>query len=352
LSTNLTAGLVGFTGSGKTTVFNLLTGQAVTDRGRTNVAVAQVPDRRVDFLSGLFKPRRTVYAQIQFSDVPGLVPDNRAAAAQFLSGIRDADLVICVLNAFTAGTDPLADLTALAVELLLVDMEVLERRLQRIHSGKKPTPQTDRERELLLRCLAWLEQEKRLNTLELDPEERVLLRNFGFLTDKPYLAVVNLDETGMRGRNYPNRRELAAYAAGEGIPVVELCALWEMEITQLPPEDRAAFMADLGLTESGIDRVARETYRRLGLISFFTVGEDEVKAWTVAAGTPAVKAAGRIHSDIERGFIRAEVYHYEDLATCGSVAAVREKGRFRLEGRDYPVKDGDIINFRFNVGKK
>ncbi len=352
MTTNLTAGLVGFTGSGKTTVFNLLTGQTVqvSDRARTNVGMARVPDPRVDLLSTLFKPRRTVYAQIQFSDVPGLVPDNRAAAAQFLSGIRDVDLLIYILNSFADDCpDPLRDLTALSVELLLVDMEVVERRLERIRGGKKPTPQLEEERELLTRCLSWLEQERRLDSLELDPAEKVLLRNFGFLTDKPVMAVVNLDEAG---RSYPNRRELTAYAAAEGIPVVELCGRMEMEINQLAPEDRAAFMADLGIEESGIDRVAREAYRRLGLVSFFTVGEDEVKAWTVQAGTHAVRAAGRIHSDIERGFIRAEVYHYNDLAESGTVAAVREKGRFRLEGKDYPVKDGDIINFRFNVGKK
>jgi GTP-binding protein YchF len=352
VATNLTAGLVGFTGSGKTTVFNLLTGQTVqvSDRARTNVGMARVPDPRVDLLSTLFKPRRTVYAQIQFSDVPGLVPDNRAAAAQFLSGIRDVDLLIYILNSFADDCpDPLRDLTALSVELLLVDMEVVERRLERIRGGKKPTPQLEEERELLTRCLSWLEQERRLDSLELDPAEKVLLRNFGFLTDKPVMAVVNLDEAG---RSYPNRRELTAYAAAEGIPVVELCGRMEMEINQLAPEDRAAFMADLGIEESGIDRVAREAYRRLGLVSFFTVGEDEVKAWTVQAGTHAVRAAGRIHSDIERGFIRAEVYHYNDLAESGTVAAVREKGRFRLEGKDYPVKDGDIINFRFNVGKK
>ncbi|MDA8335562.1 MAG: DUF933 domain-containing protein [Peptococcaceae bacterium] len=352
MATNLTAGLVGFTGSGKTTVFNLLTGQTVqvSDRARTNVGMARVPDPRVDLLSTLFKPRRTVYAQIQFSDVPGLVPDNRAAAAQFLSGIRDVDLLIYILNSFADDCpDPLRDLTALSVELLLVDMEVVERRLERIRGGKKPTPQLEEERELLTRCLSWLEQERRLDSLELDPAEKVLLRNFGFLTDKPVMAVVNLDEAG---RSYPNRRELTAYAAAEGIPVVELCGRMEMEINQLAPEDRAAFMADLGIEESGIDRVAREAYRRLGLVSFFTVGEDEVKAWTVQAGTHAVRAAGRIHSDIERGFIRAEVYHYNDLAESGTVAAVREKGRFRLEGKDYPVKDGDIINFRFNVGKK
>ncbi|HUW63463.1 MAG TPA: DUF933 domain-containing protein [Spirochaetia bacterium] len=356
MATNLTAGLVGFAGAGKTTVFNLLTGQAVqiAERAKTNVGMARVPDQRVDFLSALFKPKRTVYAQIQFSDVPGLVPDNRAAAAQFLSGVRDVDLLIYVLNSFGDDDcgDPLRDLIALSVELLLVDMEVVERRLERIRSGKKPTPQIEEERDILQRCLEALEQEKRLDSLDLDPAERVLLRNFGFLTDKPVMAVVNLDEGQMPGRSYRNKRELTAFAGREGIPVVELCGRLEMEIGQLPPEDRAAFLADMEIDESGIDRVAREAYRRLGLISFFTVGEDEVKAWTITAGTPAVRAAGRIHSDIERGFIRAEVYHYNDLTELGTVAALRDKGRFRLEGKEYLVQDGDIINFRFNVGKK
>jgi len=350
---NLTAGLIGFTGSGKTTVFNLLTGQSVTEGTRTNVGVARVPDQRVDFLSAMFKPRRTVYAQIQFSDVPGLVPGNRAAAAGFLAGIRDVDLLIYVLRSFGGDdADPRRDLAALATELLLVDMEVVERRLERIAGGRKATPETEREKDLLTRCLAALEQEKRLDRLDLPREERVLLRNFGFLTDKPVMAVVNLDEAQMPDLRYPGRGELSAFAQGEEIPLVELCGRLEMEIGQLPPEDRAAFMADMGLAESGIGRVASEAYRRLGLISFFTVGEDEVKAWTITAGTPAVKAAGRIHSDIERGFIRAEVYHYDDLNECGSVAAVRDRGRFRLEGREYQVADGDIINFRFNVGRK
>ncbi|MFZ5591061.1 MAG: redox-regulated ATPase YchF [Bacillota bacterium] len=362
----LTAGIIGLPMVGKTTIFNLMTNAGAetskffSGRTETNTGMATVPDRRVDFLSALYRPRRTIYAQVQCSDVPGLVRGAAQGAGvgnQFLDGIRQVDLLVHVLRAFAnpdvlhvdGSIDLLRDVETVELELLLADMDLLEKRISRIKGGKKITKENAAELAVLEKCLGALEQEVPLHRLDLTDQERAVLRNYNFFTEKPVLWVVNTDEQQFKSGNYPGCAELKQLAAQRGILLLEVCGQLEMEIAQLSAEDRELFMADLGLEELGTARLARAIYHALGLISFFTVGEDEVKAWTIKRGTVAQKAAGKIHSDIERGFIRAEVVAYADLERLGSMAGVKDAGLSRLEGRDYIVQDGDIINFRFNV---
>lgn len=362
----LTAGIVGLPMVGKTTIFNLMTSAGAetskffSGRTETNTGMATVPDRRVDFLSALYRPRRTIYAQVQCSDVPGLVRGAAQGAGvgnQFLDGIRQVDLLVQVLRAFEnpdvphvdGSIDLLRDVETVELELLLADMDLLEKRISRIKGGKKITKENAAELVVLEKCLEALETETPLNRLELTEQERLALRNYNFFTEKPVIWVVNTDEQQFKTGDYPGCARLKQLAEQRGILLLEVCGQLEMEIAQLSGEDRELFMADLGIAELGTARLARAIYHALGLISFFTVGEDEVKAWTIRRGTVAQKAAGKIHSDIERGFIRAEVVAYADLERLGSMAAVKEAGLSRLEGRDYVVQDGDIINFRFNV---
>ena len=362
----MTVGIVGLPMAGKTTIFNLLTGAGaqtsdfLTGKAGTNVGMAQVPDPRIDFLARLYRPRRTVYAQIQCSDVPGLVrgaAQGQGAGNRFLDGIREVDLLAHVVRVFAdpgvshvdGSSDPLRDVETVRVELLLADMELVEKRIERIKNGKKISKEAARELPVLEKCLRALENEVPLQQLELSGEERAALVNYNFFTAKPVLLVVNTDEEQFRAKSYPGQEALASLAAARGLALIEVCGRLEMEISQLEPEERALFLADLGIAELGTARLARAAYAQLGLISFFTVGEDEVRAWTIRRGTNAKSAAGKVHSDMERGFIRAEVVKYDDLRALGAMAKVKEKGLARLEGKDYLVEDGDIINFRFNV---
>ncbi|TEB10591.1 Ribosome-binding ATPase YchF [Pelotomaculum propionicicum] len=366
ITVNLNCGLIGLPMVGKTTIFNLLTGAGaetsnfLTGKTETNIRSAVVPDHRVDFLSGLYKPRKTTYAQIQFSDVPGLVrgsSQGQGVGNQFLNNIRNVDLLVHVVRAFANGevphvdgsVNPMRDIETINLELLFADMEVVEKKIERIKSGKKIKKENAAEIEIMEKCLSALENETPIGSLEWSEAEKFILRNYSFLTEKPMLLVVNTDEEQFKSKVYEGKSELQAFAAGRSLPELEICGKIEAEISQLPDEDKEMFLADLGISQSGIDRLARAAYDYLGLISFFTVGEDEVKAWTIQSGTEAKQAAGKIHSDIERGFIKAEVVKYRDLETLGSMAKVKEKGLFRLEGKDYRVEDGDIIHFRFNV---
>ncbi|MFZ5631231.1 MAG: redox-regulated ATPase YchF [Bacillota bacterium] len=362
----LSAGLIGLPMVGKTTIFNLVTNAGaetskfLTGKSDINVGMATVPDRRVDFLSALYKPRRTVYAQVRFSDVPGLVrgaSQGKGVGNAFLDGIRQADLLVHVVRAFESpgvlhvdgSVNPLRDIETVDLELLFADMEFVEKRIQRIEGGKKVKKENLAELAVMKKLMARLENEIPMSRVELGAEEREILENYSFFTDKPVILVVNTDEDQFRNRDYPGKEGLVNLAQERGTRIIEVCGLMEMEISQLPPEDRDIFMADLGIEELGVERLARAVYDTLGLISFFTVGEDEVKAWTIDRGTEAKRAAGKIHSDIERGFIRAEVVKFSDLQQLGTMARVKEKGLARLEGKDYTVQDGDIINFRFNV---
>ncbi len=357
-------GLVGLPQSGKTTFFNLLTGASAPTgfaaAGEVHFGSAAVPDSRIDILSNLYRPRKTVYARIDFEDIPGAHHDGGAArAARLLDEARGADALVQVIPAFGGeeeggscnGISPYRELLDFYSELLLADLDAVEKRLERLRSapkGKNKAAAAD-QINLLKQLKEALEQERPATAVPLGDYERQLLAGQSFLSEKPLIAALNLDEQRLAARDYPERGRVQEYTAARGIPVIEICARVEAEIGELPPEDRGAFLADLGLEESGLGRLARTAYERLGLISFFTVGEDEVRAWTVRRGATARLAAGKIHSDIERGFIRAEIFHYDDLERLGSAAAVREAGLFRLEGKEYPVRDGDIINFRFNV---
>ncbi|MHB1420510.1 MAG: redox-regulated ATPase YchF [Bacillota bacterium] len=362
----LTCGLIGLPTVGKTTFYNLLTRAGVetsgfmTGKASANVGMATIPDPRIDFLVDIFHPRKTAYAQLQVIDVPGLVPGSsgiKGTGNEFLNAVRDVDALIHILRVFEnpqvihvdGAVDIIRDLETVNLELLLADLELVEKRIERIQNAKKKQKEQEIELVALKKCREALEAEKYIHQLDLLPEEREVLRNIIFLTEKPLLLALNVDEDQMAAGSFPRKDDIIAYGREHQIPLVEICAKVEAEIAQLGDEDRQLFMEEMGITEPGIQRLARAVYQHLGLISFFTVGEDEVKAWTINGGLDARRAAGKIHSDIERGFIRAEVVAYEHFRELGSMARVKEKGLTRLEGKDYIVRDGDIINFRFNV---
>jgi GTP-binding protein YchF len=358
----LRAGLIGFPSTGKTTLFQLMTGvrglAAVSARevGRSapkadaNVGVSRVPDGRLDRLTALFEPKKRTPAVVEFADLGAV----RAGSAQSLLDVapfRNADALVHVLRLFRdesvphpkGSIDPARDARAMEEEMILADLGVAERRLERLEKDLKKSASAElkKEQELLLRCRAVLESGEPLRAIELEPEDAKRLRGFQFLSAKPLLLVLNIDESDSR-----SVVESGFSRTTKTLSVV-VCAKIELEIAQLEPADAAAFLADLGLAESGLDRVIRASYDLLGYISFFTVGPDECRAWSIPLGTAAQIAAGEIHSDIARGFIRAEVVRYEDLIARGTIAACREAGELRLEGKDYIVKDGDVINFRF-----
>ncbi len=358
-------GLIGLPLTGKTTLFNLLTkskaamGSFSAGTG-ANIGSAQVPDKRIDFLSEMYNPKKTTYAQIEFVDIAGFLAGgegHKSGAGKFLNDVRGCDALVHVLRAFenddvvhvTADLNPAKDLDAVDMELLFTDLELIEKRIERIKAGKKITKENAAEMNLLEKCYSALENGASILEADLTEEERFSLKNFAFLTEKPRLAAVNMDEQQFREKSYPYKEKLTALCREKNIALLELCAQMELEISELDDEDRMAFMEDLGLVETGIELLARNVYAHLGLLSFFTVGEDEVKAWTIDKGLNAKEAAGKIHSDIERGFIRAEVVKYQDIAELGSMTKVKEKGLFRLEGKEYTVQDGDIVHFRFNV---
>jgi hypothetical protein len=355
----LTCGIIGLPLVGKTTLFNLLTQaeaetSAFAGRTKTNIRTAPIPDPRLDFLASLYHPRKVTPATLEIIDVPGLT---RGTGAAFLAAVREVDALIHVVRTFQredvlhveGSLNPVRDLEMINAELLLADLQLVETRLERIAASKKVKGDLLAEQSALRRCQEALEAEKPLLEAGLTPDEWQALRHMGFLTTKPMIIVVNIDEEQLREGHYEGQEEVEAYAAARGIPVLNLCAALEAEIARLEPADREVFLKEMGITEPGIDRLARAIYRRLGLISFLTAGEDEVRAWTIKEGTTARAAAGKIHSDIERGFIRAEVVSFSDLARLGDMNKVKENGLARLEGKEYIVQDGDIINFRFNV---
>ena len=327
----LRAALIGFGSSGKTTLFQLMTSARETARaahgkGETTVGISKVPDARLDRLTAMYNPRKRVPATVEFTDIAAAGAAGGAKALVDVAAYKNADALVHVVRAFqdpavphpSGSVNPARDAQAMEDELILADLGVAERRLERLDKDLKR------------------------------------LRGFQFLSAKPLLIVINLDESQLSGGDAAVQIDRAAQAAGlEGFlshaatAAVAVCAKIELEIAQLEPADAAAFLADLGLTESGLDRVIRASYDLLGYISFFTVGEDECRAWSIPRGTAAQLAAGEIHSDIARGFIRAEVVGYDHLIARGSMAACRDHGEVRLEGKEYVVLDGDIINFRF-----
>jgi len=357
-------GLIGLNQTGKTTLFELLSGRdpgtPSGGKGTANIGIGSVPDERVDFLSAIYQPKKTIYAKIELTDIAGFSASGdggSSAAARFLNDVRPCDALVHVLRAFGSDSvihdmetiDPARDLDAVEIEMLFADMEMIEKRIARINAGKKVTKEHTEEIAMLNRCTRWLENGGSMRDMDLSEDERISIRGYSFLTEKPRLAVVNVDENQWSSGSYPNQEALEDMCARLKIPVIVLCVETELEISRLPDDDKAIFMEDMGIAQSGVATLARAVYELLGVISFLTVGDDEVRAWTIEDGTAARKAAGKVHSDMERGFIRAEVVNFDDIKEHGSMAKVKEKGLFRLEGKDYRVIDGDIISFRFNV---
>jgi len=356
------AGLVELPSAGKSTLFQLLTGAAPSAGGRpeARVGIARVPDPRVDALARMFNPKKTTPATVEFVDVPGTAKGEGAALVD-LPALRNVDALVHVVRAFEnemvphpdGSVDALRDAQVLNLELILADLGMVERRLEKLDQNIKKLrrPEDVAERELFGRLKEGLEKEQPVREMPLSEDDRKKLRNYALLTEKPMLLVVNLDEKSIGGAaGFLEKSGLVAWAAaGSGRGLVAVAAPIEAEMAQLSPEDAAAFRADLGLSEPGLDRLARASYALLGLVSFLTAGEDECRAWTIREKTRAPQAAGTIHSDIERGFIRAEVVSYDDLMAAGSIAACRDKGTLRQEGKEYLVRDGDVINFKFNV---
>jgi len=371
---NLVSTITGLPYVGKTTLFNLLTGaHAATGsfkgaEAETNVGVAKVPDERVDRLAVLYKPKKTTHAEVLYRDL-GLaarVHDKTASEPGIspakLGDLRSSDAIVHVVRAFrdpsvphaSGGVDPLRDLATLELELLFADHAVASRRLERMEPELRAAKGAEHDaRELeqaaLRKAVAALDAETPLRDVGLSADEQKAVRGFRFLTLLPQLVVVNLDEADVGSPEPvlgPIREAIARHKA---MSVVGVCAKLEAEIAQLEPDEAAAFRAELGVREPALDRVIRATYELLGLISFFTVGEDEVRAWTVPANTAAQQAAGAIHSDLERGFIRAEVIAWDQLLAAGSEANAKKQGIMRTEGKTYPVKDGETLHVLFNV---
>jgi GTP-binding protein YchF len=343
-------GLVGFAGSGKTTVFNIMTGQSVPVGfgGEVRLGVVKVPDERIDALSKIFKPKKTTYAEISFCDVPGEHgAEKKGLSTKSLQQIRDQEALCLVLRDFDnpaveGKPDPLADLDAFHTEVVFADLDLIERRLARAAKEKAP-PQEIANFNLMKEVL---EEGKPIRSIPPKDLDRSQLRNYVFLTDRPLLVAVNTDESKAGAVMPPALGERIAALGAAGLM---LSASVEAEIAGLPPDEQKAFLDDLGVTESALARFIRAAYGLLDLISFFTVGEDEVRAWTIRRGTNARVAAGRIHSDLERGFIRAEVIPYAVFVQHGSEHAVKEAGKLQVEGKEYIVSDGDIMHVRFNV---
>jgi hypothetical protein len=343
-------------------LFQLLTSAREAPRpggkAEANVGVSRVPDERLDRLTALFKPRKHVPATVEFADVAGTSGGQTGAQALLdLAPFRNADALLHVVRLFRdpavphpSGTiDPARDVRAMEDELILADLGVVEKRLERLERDLKKgaNPDLPKEQEILVRCRTALEAGTPLRALGLTADDAKRLRGFQFLSAKPLLLVLNLDEADLaQADDAVTLAGLDSFMSGAATRAVPICAKIELEISQLEAADREAFMSDLGLRESGLDRVIRASYDLLGYISFFTVGEDENRAWSIPRNTPAVLAAGEIHSDISRGFIRAEVVGYDQLLARGSLAACREHGELRLEGKEYIVLDGDVINFR------
>lgn len=365
-------GLIGLPQSGKTTLFNALTrGESSPAGGGSSalVSVVPVPDPRYDFAVELFHPKKRTQATIEFTDGAAQLSGGEGGrqgqkfGSDFFVGIRSVDALVLVVRAFETpslppppgGLNPLKDYQAITEELLLGDLGVIETRLERIDKQLKtrkqgvPSPEVA-EREVLLKVKAALDDFKPASTVDLPEDERKIVKNFDFLTAKPLIAVVNVGEGDLaQGDNLPLLAPLREQCAQEGTQLITLCASAEEEVAQLAEEDQREFLDALGIEEPARNRLIRAAYKALGVMSFFTVGEDEVRAWTIPAGANALTAAGRIHSDLARGFIRAEVLAFDDLIAAKTWDAAKAANKLRLEGKDYPVKDGDILHVRFKV---
>jgi ribosome-binding ATPase len=353
-------GIIGLPQVGKTSLFKILTKAKVEDRGysrEAHIGIARVPDDRLDRLAALFNPKKLVHATVEYADVAAISQEALKETA-FLASLRNVDALIHVLRAFEddsiphAGSiDPLRDAKSLEFELMLSDLTQIEKRLERLEKDLKKMRTSDLEKEhaLLLRSKAALEAETPLRELEMSPEEKKLIRGFMFLSQKPVLYAVNISESTTLGADLekaPEKFGLQELAARPNAGATAFCGKVEAELAEMDDEEAKEFLSSYGLQESGLVRLIRRSYELLGLISFFTVGEDECRAWTVPANSRAQEAAGAIHTDLEKHFIRAETIHWDTLLAAGSEAVARSQGTLRLEGKDYLVQDGDVLHIR------
>ena len=345
-------GIIGRPSCGKSTVFRALTsadGPASRSGNKNDMRVVEVPDARLQALADMYKPRKVTPAVVSFVD-PALTGQTQRDVESLLTLMRDADALAHVVGVFGDDAHPRRDFNDLNSEVLLADLAVVEKRLERVTRdlGKMKQADLQREQQLLRRCQEALEAERPLRCLAFGEAERKFLRGFGLLSSKAQLVVLNLDEH-RRPTAATLAREFSDSLADDDVQVITVYGQIESEMAQLDAEEAELFQQDLGLQESGLDRFVRASYELLGLCSFFTVGEKEVRAWTIPHGTAAQQAASVIHSDMARGFIRAEVIPYNDLVASGSMAKGREAGKLRIEGKTYPVQDGDVLTVRFNV---
>ena len=357
--------IIGLANSGKTTIFNALTGLNLettiypTVTAEPHLGVVKVPDIRLDRLTEIYNPKKTTNATVEYVDYIGLTKGDMVQNRKVFDLIKDADAIVHVVREFEdesvahpmESINPRRDAETIELEMIFGDLELVDKRLERMEQGLKRGKKPDEtEKKVLVKCKEVLEKETALRDMDFSEEEQKTMRNLQFMSIKPELVVLNVGEQDLNSEKTKTTTSgLQGFFKGRQVKVLSLCGKIEMEIAQLSPDEAKAFLDDLGIEEPALNKLIHVSYNLLGLISFLTVGEDEVRAWTIKKGLEAQKAAGKIHSDIERGFIRAEVVSYKDFIAHGNMAGAREKGLLRLEGKTYEVKDGDIINFRFNV---
>ena len=360
-------GIVGLPNVGKSTLFNAITNAGAASANfpfctiEPNVGMVTVPDKRLDYLAELYQPKKFTPAVIEFVDIAGLVKGasrGEGLGNKFLGNIRATDAIIHVVRCFDddnvihveGSTDPKRDIEIIDLELIMADMEMVERRIEKATKAAKGDKKFQHEADVFKALLEHLNEGKSARSFDCDPDDAELIASSDLLTIKPIIYAANMDEDGVANyQDNPYFQTVAAIAAAENAQVLPICAKVEEEMAELEPEDKLMFLEELGLEESGLDRMIKCSYALLGLISFLTCGSDECRAWTIRRGTKAPQAAGKIHSDFERGFIRAEIVAFEDLKNCGSMNAAKEKGLVRSEGKDYVMQDGDVTLFRFNV---
>lgn len=364
---NMKLGIVGLPNVGKSTLFNAITNAGAESANypfctiEPNVGMVTVPDERLDFLASIYEPKKYTPAVIEFVDIAGLVKGaskGEGLGNKFLSNIRNTDAIVHVVRCFDdenvihveGGTDPKRDVEIIDLELIMADMEMVERRIEKANKNAKGDKKYLHEAEVFKGLLEHLNEGKSVRSYECEPDDMELIATSDLLTIKPVIYAANMDENGIS--DYENNdyyKQLCTIAEAEGAQVLPICAKLEEEIAALEPEEREMFLEEMGMEQSGLDRMIKCSYALLGLISFLTCGPDECRAWTIKKGTKAPQAAGKIHTDFERGFIRAEIVAFDDLRECGSMAAAKEKGLVRSEGKDYVMHDGDVTLFRFNV---